>query len=473
MAKALTYQRFTQEVMTVDTVNNNLASLGVAFATADQTTLFAGRSENLVCVFNGDPYFLWLDTVGSVNLSVFTSGAWAAVGTFPTIPSFTGTLAPIGLYVDRDRLVALVWRSNSAAQDGLVATQSQDGATWGALQSLVAPVQPTVGEGGHAVSWHNAIHVATASGIAWFDPVANTLSAAFDTGSDTLLAAPETTVGNFCFWNGDLYFAKHGNPPAIYRLPAFDPTSPPASPMWDRVPATGLLTAGAITVSADSNTSLLFVNKVDELCLLYSGQITTKLLKMDSSEYPTFTTPQFVDITTSVLPAGIVARTDLSFSLFVDDRRRVNELQSILIRDSGAGDTILMSWDGTSTMDVRTTFTSVELMPCNERFGAQRIYTALQPTSQIDSISQPFPGRVVLNYTVRDASSRKVDIFGEYSVDGDEWNAMSEGDGDSGWEQLNTTPAGLSYVFYWDAWVDLSGVVEFVNMRVVARLSGV
>jgi hypothetical protein len=67
-----------------------------------------------------------------------------------------------------------------------------------------------------------------------------------------------------------------------------------------------------------------------------------------------------------------------------------------------------------------------------------------------------------------------VDIFGEYSTDGDVWSAMSQGDGDSGNEQLATTPAGIAYTFYWDAWMDLAGgIVEFTHMRIVARISGV
>jgi hypothetical protein len=78
-----------------------------------------------------------------------------------------------------------------------------------------------------------------------------------------------------------------------------------------------------------------------------------------------------------------------------------------------------------------------------------------------------------LDYTVRDIGSKPVDIFGEYSIDGDEWLPMTQGDGDDGNEQLATSPVGTQYSFFWDAFIDLDGDFDFMNMRIVARIAGV
>lgn len=472
MAKALAYDRANQQAVVVDTINNAVANLGAVFASAETTNLFPGRSKNLIAVYGGDPHFLYLDNVGDIRLSKWDGSTWANVAGFTAISTASGALTPLALLVEQNYLVAVAYLSNSTGADGTIVRRSADGVTWDAPQTLLAAVQPTPSVGGHAISWRNAVFFATGAGIGYYRPLTNTLAPIFDPGDDAGLNGSDMEVGCFASWNGDLFFAKHGTVPVLYRMdPAWDPTSPVVPPAWTNVSATGIVTAGVVTVTADSGQLLLFVNLLDELCMLYSGQLGTKLLKMSSSEYPQFTTPEFQDITSTYLPEGIIVRTDVGFSLFVDDRRRASERQSFLLRD--AGDVVLMTWDSSTQFDVRTTFSSTDLMLPDDRFGALRIYTALQPTCAIDSTSAPWPGRVVLNYTVRDSLSRKVDIFGEYSVDGDEWLPMSQGDGDSGDEQLSTTPAGLSYVFYWDAFRDLDGVVNFVYQRVVARLSGV
>ena len=61
----------------------------------------------------------------------------------------------------------------------------------------------------------------------------------------------------------------------------------------------------------------------------------------------------------------------------------------------------------------------------------------------------------------------------EFSIDGDNWSLMSQGDGDSGVETLASLPVGVPYFFHWDAFIDLDGNFPFMNMRVVARISGV
>jgi hypothetical protein len=474
MAKALAYQRDIQQTILVDTINNNLANLGAAFATADQTTAFPLRSRNLVAVYKGNPYFVYVDNTGAINLAVYIGGTWSTLGGFPSIPALGGALTPIGLAVEQDYLVVVVWRSNSAGSDGVIVTSSTDGSTWTAPVTLLAPVQPTITNGGHLLAWRNAIFFTSGAGLCYYIPSTNSLAPAFDPGDDSNLAVGETTAGQLAFWNGDLFFARHGSVPLLYRIdPTWSISAPPAAPAWTNTVATGILSVGLVSVGPDSNNLCLFVNKEDQLCLLYSGQLFTKLLKMSTSEFPNFTTPAFVDVTTSFLPSGLETKTDLSIALYVDDRRRVNEIQSFLFRDTASGDTILATWDGVSQFDVRTTFSGSVLMPPSERFGALRTFTDLQPTCQIDSTTTPFPGRTTLNYTVKDALSRPVDIFGEYSVDGDVWLEMAQGDGDSGNEQLATTPAGISYTFNWDAWLNLDGVVDNVWQRIVARISGV
>jgi hypothetical protein len=74
---------------------------------------------------------------------------------------------------------------------------------------------------------------------------------------------------------------------------------------------------------------------------------------------------------------------------------------------------------------------------------------------------------------VRDKDSRNVDVLPEFSLDGQTWADMSQGDGDSGKEDLVTTAGGLPYFFFWDAFVDLDGDFDNVDIRVVARISGV
>ena len=65
-----------------------------------------------------------------------------------------------------------------------------------------------------------------------------------------------------------------------------------------------------------------------------------------------------------------------------------------------------------------------------------------------------------------------MDIIPEYSINGQSWTAMTRGDGDSGIEGLTSTPTGSAYFFFWDAFVDLDGDFDNVDIRVIARLAG-
>lgn len=469
MAKALVFQRDVRQAITVDTVNNRVTAVGAAIASVDTTSAFPGRTRNNITVYEGNPYLLYRHASNEVRLSVFQAGAWANVGTFPAITTGSGTIHPIALQVDQDFIVAVAYRQNTAGVDALVVRRSQDGVTWDPDNTLAAPTQPTVSEGDHSVVWRNTLFLATASGIAYYVPTTDTLVGAFDTGDDALLGGAEATAGSFVFWNGSLYFVQHGSPPAIYKLDdAWDPASPVAPPAWTRQLATGVPAQGTVTVGPDTGSLVAFVNRNDELCLLYSAQLGTKLVRSTVGDFPAFT-----DVTDTFLSSALSALTDVGFSLYVDDRRRVNELQSFLLRQPAAGNTQLLSWDGVNTLNERAVFTGRLFMPGDERFGALRTFTNLQPTTHIRATSQPFPGRTQLDYTVRDSGSRPVDVFGEYTTDGDVWLPMTQGDGDSGNEQLATSPAGTDYTFFWDAFSDLDGDFDFMNMRIVARISGV
>ncbi len=470
MAKALAFKRSTSEIVTVDTINNRVSVLGSALANVETTSAFPGRSENLVAVYRGDPYFLYLHNTNEIRLAAFTGGAWADVAGFTAVVSAGGDMKPIGLHVVQDYLVAIMAEADAGAGlDRVIARTSQDGVVWNAVVTKTFTGTPVTNDGGHTIAWRNAVFVGTAEGVAYFDPINNVWSTAFDSGDDAALTGSTIPVGNFCFWNNALYFVKPDMVPTIYQLDSeFDTTSPPASPMWTNQLPTGIPGLGTVTVGPDTGTFLLFVNKLDKLCLLYSAQLGTKLIEVDAASFPIFD-----DVTDDYLPSALKTSANLGFALYVDDRRRVNELQSFLIRFPSAGDTQLASWNGVDEFTVRTTFSSVELMPPDDRFGELRTYTALQPTAAIDAVSAPFPGRVQLDYTVRDSGSRPIDVFGEYSVDGDAWSPMTQGDGDDGSEQLASSPAGTSYTFYWDAFSDLDGNFDHMHMRIVARISGV
>jgi hypothetical protein len=476
MAKVLAFQRSTSEVVTLDTVNNTVLPLGAAILEADTTATWPGRTQNILAIYKGDPYLLykWISPLpgppNEIRLAKWDGATWTdVVGFTAVIAAGVGDIMPTGLQVEQDYLVAVMWQTNTGGADGAVVRRSQDAVAWDPTVTLAAPAQPTASEGGHTIAWRNTIFIATAAGVIWYDPATDTLAAGYDGGDDTLLVGAEATAGMFAFWNNDLYFLLPGGAPSLYRLdPTWNLTTPAAVPAWTREAITGTVGVGSVGVSADSITWCLFVNRLDELCIFYSGVIGTKLLKAVATSFPAFT-----DITVEFLPESIRDAPNIGVSISVDDRRRTNELQSFLLWEPALGRTRLARWDGSSQLDVRTTYTSLQLLSPNERFGSLRTFTDLQPAVHLTGTNQPFAGRMEIDYVVRDASSRPVDIFGEYSVDGDEWLPMTQGDGDDGNEQLATTPAGLPYTFFWDSFIDLSGSFDSMNMRIVARLAGV
>lgn len=472
MAKVLSFKRATREVVTVDTVNNTVSVLGAAIPLVDTTIAFPHRSQNLITIYRGDPYFLYRHITNEIRLTRYNGIAWGDVAGFSPLTTATGVIKPLCLQVVNDRLAVVVTISSTGTgNDGVVAVRSDpdDGDVWDAPVTQVFATQPGVTDGGASVLWRDGVFFGTSQGIGYYIPSSDALSPVFDTGDDSLLTGDGVTVGDFAFWNNDLYVVMAGGAPSLYRLDtSWNPTTPTVAPAWNNEPIQGAPGVSGVNIGPDSITWCLFVNKIDELCLFYSGDIGTKAVKATVDSFPEFT-----DITTDIFPASIRENANLGFALSVDDRRAVNELQSFLIWEPSEASSKLARWDGVSLLDLRTTFTATQFMPSNDRYGFGRIFTNLQPTCHIREVIQVFPGRMQVDYTVRDVGSKPVDIFGEYSTDGDVWKPMTQGDDDDGNEQLTTSPTGTNHFFFWDAFIDLDGDFDFMNMRIVARIAGV
>lgn len=300
-----------------------------------------------------------------------------------------------------------------------------------------------------------------------------------DTGDDPSISDPLldniVTQGCFSFWNNDLYFAKPDTGAGIrlYKLTTTWDSPAPAPPQWDYVTGvTGLTTSGTMTNGPDVGNYCLFVNKLDELCLLHSGPSGTRLTKASKQSFPDFT-----DVTVDKLPVGLSSRINLGISCYIDNRRRLNELQWFFFRDSSVlnNDTTMAIWDGVGSVEVLALFSGSDFLLPAGRNGEIRTFTNLQPGCAIVSVNTTmppaFPGRAVINYILRDTFSRNMDVFGEYSVDGDTWFPMTEGAGDDGAQALASSPSGTSHTFFWDAFADLDGDYTFMNLRIIARIS--
>jgi hypothetical protein len=473
MAKVLSFRRDTGEVVTVDTVNNTVTVLGAAIPNVDVTTDFPHRSQNLLAVYLGDPYFVYRHRFNNeVRLTRYDGIGWTDVAGFAPITPVAGKIKPLCLKIVNARLcVVAIEDESGSGDDGIVAVRSDpiNGDIWDTPQIQVFATQPTASDGGSSIIWRDAIFFSTADGVGHYIPSTNTLTTVFDQGSDSLLLGDGLTVGDFTFWNNDLYVVKAGGVPTLYRLDTtWNVTSPPPAPAWAKEPIQSAPGVASVNVGPDSYTWCLFVNKNDELCLLYSGTIGTKLIKATVDSFP-----EFIDLSDTVLPVSIRTNANLGFALSVDDRRAVNELQSFLIWEPAEASSKLARWDGSGFLDLRTTFSMTQFMPPNDRFGYAQTFTNLQPTIHLRDVIQVFPGRMQLDYTVRDVGSKPVDVFGEYSIDGDAWLPMTQGDGDDGSEALATSPVGAQYFFFWDAFIDLDGDFDFMNMRIVARVAGV
>jgi len=285
--------------------------------------------------------------------------------------------------------------------------------------------------------------------------------------------------GSFTFFSGDLYYVLPTiNPvgvPTLYKLDkAWSTTSPTVLPAWSNT-LLALPGTGNVIINNDTGNYSLFVNRNKVISLLYSGAFGTKLITLTKSG-GSFA---LEDLTDTHLPTAISGEPNLGFALYVDDRRRTNEQHTIIVhfRPAIPQSILLFSWDGITPLVQTGTLddggTGLDLMVPDAERGDFRTFTNNQPSCHLDDASQPFPGRVRIDYTVQDANARNVDVIPEYSLDGQTWFEMAQGDGDSGKEDLATTAGGVSYFFYWDAYVNLDGNYEQVDIRVVARISGV
>ena len=317
---------------------------------------------------------------------------------------------------------------------------------------------------------------ADSGATATVDSVTRFVNAAPDTGNDTNLTGASgaaNVLGCFARWDGILYFVQpktSTTPMRIYQLaPDWEaPLNVPA-PQWTSQSFSGIVDAGFVTISADSGMWSLMVNRNDELCLFYSGSGSTKLAKTTSKTLPLM----FTDLSNSQLPTSIAAKTNVGISLYTDDRRRDNVLHNFLIRDLGGVATIFTAWDGTNPVELRGSIAGSDyLLPAAQR-GQESTFTNLQPGAKITLVTQPFPGRMRIDYIVRSDPQRLVDIQAEYSLAGDVWRPMTQGDGDSGTTGLVATPGGIPYFFNWDAFADLDGDYNDMEFRVVPRISGV
>lgn len=480
MAKMLAYKRSTQQVQEVDTVNGTTVDLGNSILLADTLSTWPNRSENVVCVFQGDPYLLYRAAANEIRLSRYDGATWADVAGFTAVIPATGNIVPLCLMVEKDRLIAVVTVSGSVGVDGVRARRSAagDGLTWDPVVSQNFATQPTTSLAGPSVVWRNVVWFATSEGIGYYDPTTDTVSAVFDSGSDTDIVGEKTTFGSFSFWGDDLYYLlMPDNPLASPKLYLLDTTwtqaAPVAPPAWT-LQAVAVPAVGSVAISADSGNATMFVSKAGDLAAVYSGSLGTKFVTFQRVGSAIGVT----DITTQ-LPVDLQTEINLGASFYTDDRRRTNEKHTIVIRFRPAIPVSikLLDWDGVNEASLVATLDDggggLDLMVPEDERGEFRTFTDLQPAAYITAKSDVFPGRSRIDYVVRDSGSRPVDVFGEYSLDGQTWNQMTQGDGDSGASMLASSLAGIAYFFHWDAFNDLDGDYDIVHLRMIARISGV
>lgn len=541
MAKALAYQRSSQQPVTIDTVAGVVNSLGNALVGQQTTSLFPARCTNLHTTLLGDSFQIGLNALGRIEVRRLVSGTWTLVAG-PYSPASGHTFSPLCMHIVNNTLVAM-WSDLAAGSDGIRYVTSTDGASWSAIQFGQTSIPNSFG--GHSIVYRTAIWFATSSGLWALAPLARFISIGAVVGSpfvvgDTITGsvslttavvrfvdvgtlhvdtvsgsgfinsetltggtsgatttitsvtsfvntAPDTgndlglgdvtglsnLIGCFANWDGVLYFLQPktvNGPTRLYQLaPAWDPRGNFPSPQWTVQAISGFVDVGFASVSNDAGMWTLFSNNNDELCMVYSGSVGTKMAKAVSKTFPLI----FTDLTISLLPLAIANLPNLGITLFDDDRRRANNLQTLLFRDSSNSVTYLCLWDGTNPVNFQATLTGSDFMlPANRR-GEESTFTNLSPAVEITGTSQPFPGRVRIDYILRCSPAHPCDVIPEFSIDGYTFFPMSEGDGDSGSSGLPTSPIGRPYFFFWDAFTDLQGDFPFMNMRILARISGV
>jgi len=317
--------------------------------------------------------------------------------------------------------------------------------------------------------------ITSTSGSGNFSSKTRFVNAAPDPGDDAFLgtAGIGNLAGCFAGWNGRLYFVKPKtatDPIRFYLLDAsWGGALDVPSPQWATTTFSGLADAGFVSIAADSGLWALFVNRNDELCLFYSASGSTKIATTSSRVAPL----AFTDLTNSLLPTTISTATSLGITLYTDDRRRDNLLQTLFIRNFAAAQTTIASWDGATSVVEEGSLVGTDFLLPASRTGQDSTFTNLQPTVKIDDVAEPFPGRLRIDYTLRSSGSYTLGIIPEYSLDGDQYFPMTEGDADSGVDNLPSTPGGDPYFFNWDTFADLQGDLDGVLVRIVARITGV
>jgi hypothetical protein len=318
--------------------------------------------------------------------------------------------------------------------------------------------------------------MAGAAGIVAFNPTLGTFGA-FDIGNDLNLTGEKASYGCFSFWNDDLYYILPTisvlQGPKLYKLSSAWTVTVPTTPAWVNT-LVPLPSPGPISIGTDNGTYSLVVNRLNEMWTFISGSSQSIALKFVFSSGALLA----VNATAAVLPLDISTRPFLGFDAFIDDRRSVNEVLTLLIRDVTAAPlrVLLYAWNGSTALQLKKVITSVGLgidlmLPSDER-GDFRLWTDIRPATFITAITAPFAGRHTLAYTVRDSLSRPVNVVGEYALDKQTWMPMTHGTGDSGITSLATSLAGLPYTFNWDALQDLVGDYPYVSVRIIASIAG-
>jgi len=475
MAKFLAYERNNQEVVVFDTVQETLTNLGGAVPLSSTTAVSDTRMRNVVSVFRGDPFVAMLTNTNQVEVFQLSGGTWSLVHG-PISPVSGGVMGIAGLHVVNDTLMLVMLESSGApVSTRYLVSLTTDGAAWSDFAS--PGITGVIGAAAPAFVWRQAVFVGGDLGIWAIDTGGNFLTGAPDTGDDGgIVKSGPVTPSNGCFasWNDDLYYLLQDDQSSgaqLYKLdPTWDVSAPTPIPAWTNQNATGIPDAPGALGGTSRSYPLLFKNVKDELCILHGGASgETYLVKTSGSTFPAFTDE------TALLPELYKDLTQPQIALYEDDRRRTNPRQFIWFRDESTLSVHISEWDGESPFVVGATISgSLILFSPNEPRGDYRTFTDLQPAVFWNGAPvENFPGQYTLSYTVRDSSSRLITISPEYSTDGDEWSPMTEGDGGDGVSDLASSPAGVSHTFIWDAFIDLSGTVPNMQMRIVPRISGV
>lgn len=478
MSQILAYERGNTEVVVIDTITGSITNLGGALPTTgviDTLSTFDSRDQSIVATFRGDVYAVTRATGNFCEVFKLVAGVWVKV--HDILPTGGNTLGLMGMYVNNERLCIAYCEIGFAPLTTFYHVESTvDGAVW--VQTSLGPFTGVWDQTGTCFRWRQALWIAGGLGLVGFENTPGFVTAAPDGGNDAGLTNIATEAGCFASWNNDLYFLR---PEAatlarIYQLdPAWDISAPPATPAWTNISATGIPAMTLFPIAPDGPRPCLFRSINDDLCVFQSGN-TTALSKTTSDTYPVFT-----DLSTLV-PASILALVDASIWMLEDDRRRSNPLQYFLVKDDATQDHFLLTWDGVNDMVVTQTFPGVggfNIMFPQDPSADLRIFTNRQPQVHYDpvpavAVVENFQGQYSLNYFLIDDLSRTCAISPEYSTDGDTWSPMTEGSpGSSGQINLTSSPAGVSHVFVWDAYIDLVGTFPNMQMRIIPRISGV